>query len=643
MTTEKATNETQSTPHSNPAHDRFRHPSPSAPPSVSMDEPRHESMTASSKRKFIGEDLVDWIDDSNVERAVKGPNDKRNEEIQSPTEPSFLQASKTAPTNSERAQESSRYHQARQALGLDSRCLQTHIDIDFCSEYYELVRSIAGRGIAPELIALTVPPSSSKNKSSVGIQVFTLDRFLQNQAPESLAFATDPRETRSRSLTIPKALSAKYSWKILGEMINAMVMERRNLCLSSPQTPDALEVTLVTTDLALFCDTNQDSHRTAVASFLDRVAPLVRDKEVASIRVVLAETGRLGLDDMATASDDESGLEEMSSSFRTNQLRAMTACVHSIQHEIRAKTQTLFQDDATPRLAEGISVQFAVIDHCSTGYKLLSREMVRTSLITGRQGMHVQLTMELPELPDGTQCSASFDACYQIMPVTVSSEASQRLWNDLRALSGCSLELVQAIPHDSIDMSLLFGLPLKLCAASFPDFMQTREMQVLTHALFYYLEKEGMVLLLSAVSSVDIPREDKGNFGKKKRTFLLMPQESADKDTHSAIMFGYAQADDLFMEASLGKQLASASADEDSPYADYIERALDVVKVGAHNPLEHARLEFSRQRAEHQSKDDLMILSPVSDTYDSDAPHGLLAATTEADDDDDDGVTLFDD
>ena len=648
MTTEKATNQTQPKPRSQKGRDTSNLDSPAALLSVSVNAPGNESEAASLKRKFIGEDLVDWIDDSHVEGAVLEPNDDRDEEMHATTEASSPEAEETAAATSlEYSQETSRYHQARRAFGLDCRCLQTHVDVDICGEYNEFVRSLASRGIAPELIAMTVPPSNNKSKSSVGIQVFALDRFLQNDvSSKSLSFASDPCETHSRSLTVPKALSAKYSWKILGEMVNAMVMERRSLC-SSSQTGDAFEVTLVTTDLALFCDTNQDSHRTAVAAFLDRVAPFVRDKGVESISIVMAETGRLGLlpssHDMMTTSDDESDLEEMSSSFRTNQLRAMTACVHAIQHEIRAKTQTLYHDDnAIPRLVEGLNVQFAVIDHCSTGYKLLSREIARISF-AGRRSMQVRLTLELPELLDGTQCTASFDACHQIMPVAFNSEVSQRLWDDLKSLSRCSLELIQAMPHDSIDMSLVFGLPLKLTAASFPDFTHTREMQVLTHALFHYLEKEGVAFLLSASPSGECSREDKGLFDNKKRTFLLMPQTGADKETHSAIMFGYAQADDLFMEASLGKQLVTASADEGSPYAEYIERALDVVKVGAHNPLEHSRLEYSSQRTKLKSNDDLIILSPVSDTHDSDESYGLPAARNEMDDDNDDAVTIFDD
>jgi hypothetical protein len=356
-----------------------------------------------------------------------------------------------------------------------------------------------------------------------------------------------------------------------------------------------LDITILTSDASLFCDTNKGSHKTGVDKFWKQVTPFFRDAKVGRIQIVFAKTGSLASSPVNKENtlDEDGGVSigantDDDSSLKRNHEMIVTNCVHAIQAQMAARANADYE--ARRHLANDgdspVDITFSAIDNSPVGYQYLSRQIVRDSLLV--QGLRGRLELDLPETLDGTQCAVSLDVSYQVFPFAVDSPESKRLSTDLQALASSKMEVVQLVPLSSIDASLLFGLPMQVRAALVNDFNQFQEMEVLVRSLFRLLCEREWALLLRHSSAKAMDGSKSGLFDFSEQTFILMGKElpkTVSDAPNSGVLYHYANADQLLADPTATSKTSMVDDEMESQYVDYVERALECLECNPVNPL----------------------------------------------------------
>jgi hypothetical protein len=381
--------------------------------------------------------------------------------------------------------------------------------------------------------------------------------------------------------------------------VSSIVAEDARHGSTVDKTP--LDISILTNDVSLLCDTNAQSHQTGVARFWKSVAPLFQESKVGSIQIIMAKTGTLAsvMDNSEQSNDQDQDADgdavmdtELSLEYSDSHLIHMhdlviSECVRTIQTQLVAQAENDFKKNR--RFLDAgespMDISFSVIDNSTVGYQFLVRQWVRDALLA--QTLHSShLELDLPETLDGTQCSVSLDVSYQVFPFSADSAECTRSLTDLQLLSESKLEVVQLVPLSSIDAGLLFGLPMLVRVGLASDLDQFQVMQVLVRSLFSLLnERESAVLLRRTGGKV--PKRD--STGMIEQTFLLMAKElpkTAHGAPNSGILYRYAHADQLLAEATLPtSEVTLLDEDTQRQYADYVEQALECLECSPINPL----------------------------------------------------------
>jgi hypothetical protein len=374
---------------------------------------------------------------------------------------------------------------------------------------------------------------------------------------------------------------------------------------TADKTP--LDISILTNDVSLLCDTNAQSHKTGVARFWKSVAPFFQDSKVGSIQIVMAKTGTLAsvMDTSEQSSDvqdqdqdadgdavmdTELDLDDSDSQLIRKHDLVISECVRTIQTQLVAQADHDFQQNRSILDAgeSPMEVSFSVIDNSTVGYQFLVRQWVRDALLA--QTLHSSnLELDLPETLDGTQCSVSLDVSYQVFPFSADSAECTRFLIDLQLLSESKLEVVQLVPLSSIDAGLLFGLPMLVRVGLASDLDQFQVMQVLVRSLFSLLNERESAVLLRRIGGKTPKSASTGMFHSSEQTFLLMAKElpkTANGAPNSGILYQYAHADQLLAEATLPtSEVALLDEDTQRQYADYVEQALECLECSPVNPL----------------------------------------------------------
>jgi len=471
----------------------------------------------------------------------------------------------------------------------------------------------------------------------------------------------DNRSNQNRFVQMPPhpALSADSSWKILADTV-AMLVEKdeavrsqsigseyrkgssnSNSLATKPAAAVPLEITLLTTDVALFCDTDVDGHAAGAERFLDRVvpyferssghkaAPKIRTYSSSSltspgimdIHIVVAKTGKLAhprlpdddeddekQDNNIGADDPDSDTVDRGKDGEASPCQhqiEVGKCMRAIRSAFDAREASIFEEASSKSwLASGgddtanpVSIKITQIDHSPMGYKYLSRQWIRSTPM-GRR-LRGRLSLDLPELLDGSQCTVSFDAGYHTLPYALNSRKCSGLAFDLDQLSkSCPLKVVKSVPFSSVDASLLYGVPFQLLPGLEADIDSTRQMEGLVKVFFRFLSDRQLVLLVSPSSNEGCGNDSKTGEDDSiqplsaPKLFVLMVQEwpkttaTRDVDPASAMLFPYIGADQLLEETPFISTESALNAEMAEQYADYIERAIELVEVQAHNPLD---------------------------------------------------------
>jgi hypothetical protein len=340
-----------------------------------------------------------------------------------------------------------------------------------------------------------------------------------------------------------------------------------------------LEVTILSTDVALFADTTKESHVASFKDFWDHiVSNLSNESGVARIRLVIAKSSTLAVRTSKKEGETESGSEGDHDRDKQVHEQALSECIQAIQETI---------DDVEINGIVGASISapsvdftFSVMEGSPLGYQALSRHLVRSTLFA--QESSCRLTFDLPETADGTQCCVSFDASYQTFPYAVDSKEAIMLRNELRSLSQQQLKLVQLVPLSAVDAGLLYGVPLCLRSGVEGNLDQFQEMEVLARVLFRFLQERDLAILLRSTNNNRNPKPS------CEQMFLLMAQEfpqSTKQSAQTGLLFRYAHAEQLLAEATSARSCPALHDDLGLQYSDYVEEALNTLECDAFNPL----------------------------------------------------------
>lgn len=362
-----------------------------------------------------------------------------------------------------------------------------------------------------------------------------------------------------------------------------------------------MDIYIVCTDVSLFCDTNDTTHAIAASKLVDRVSPYFASSQIKSIQVIMAMSGLLELQHGASTQnreDTDIGSDVQVDNNGTNHRTSMSKCVRAIEYvfEKNEFAPNSMLDSAFGRGGNFVSVRFSVVSNSSIGFKSLSRQWIRNCLIELQPSCRINF--DLPPTVDGTQCSVELDAAYQIFPFPIDSPQATMMTSDLQAISKLILSVIQLVPLATLDVSLFYGIPIKVGTALGIDCSQFQEMQVLVRTLFQSLQERESALVLRGIPhrTHGVVRSNKsaGIFqSTSEQLFVLLAQETPGSNSAtSGVLHRIAHADHLVTEASVSADHAMDFSDStmEAQYTEYIEASFSATAMRPFNPLDYASL-----------------------------------------------------
>ena len=354
--------------------------------------------------------------------------------------------------------------------------------------------------------------------------------------------------------------------------------------------------------------------------------PLFEKNALRSVVIVIAQTGSVvlaGQLDIASQSEGDADNPELSSDKSElspihKQELAAVQCIQSIKSQLTRRSEDDFKKSrGSEDPLTVVTISLASIPNDHVGYHTLFQQWLSELLALARD--KGRLAFEFPETIDGMQCSLSFEAAYKVFPFRADSIAAAGLMTDLQLLSQSTFEVLQLVPLSCIDASLIFGVPITVCAKLENDLVQYKEMKALVSCLFQYLiEKEVALLLRSADTSVTAPMD----FGEPLyhvhgQTFLLMAEElpcrnllapsQSQPDGEGAsqakasgtrpstgMLVRFASAEQLLDSGSSKVLGEDGDVESRKELSEYVENALDFLDSSALNPLIIAAMKASQ-------------------------------------------------
>ena len=270
------------------------------------------------------------------------------------------------------------------------------------------------------------------------------------------------------------------------------------------------------------------------------------------------------------------------------------------------------------------------MDGSSVDFQTLLQMWTRESLAQTYQAnsdiesIDGKLQFELPETIDGTMCSISLDLQYTILPDRLDSPSTMKLVQDMQLLSSLtanSVEVLQTVPLQSVDSSLIYGVPMYARPGLEHDLFQYNQMKILVRQLLKYLSENDVALVLRIRHGLHKDDQKRSVTSRSRnrlndQLFLLTSQVAVQKqsihmntetcmqsssafeiepDRHrkgeppcNGILYRYATKDQILHfgnEESNSKQEEDANSAEVSEYADYIERSMDMLTCTGLNPF----------------------------------------------------------
>jgi hypothetical protein len=524
----------------------------------------------------------------------------------------------------------------RHAMLVDTRTLDTEQGLAVSNEVmqhaHDLLRTLARRGVAPSFLGSSYLGDNKKNKRStavVEVQVEhvtpDLSLVLENLSVDVLNLvpvrlpANAGNTQNTGAVHVPKRLLAHDSWKLFADLVDKCVQEDKDLQASGEATSTSpIQVTILTHDVALFCDTKEHSHKLALNRFWERVSPAFQDNILGSIEIVVVVTGSIEAVNLTkdekdvTKADSSSDEDDVSSSPKLQQSTKLMESIRCIKAQISKRADAdlkkkLGYDEST----SPTQVNIVSIDCNTVGFKSLASKWLR-QVMRPEAGRVGKVAFDLPETVDGMQCSVSLDASYKIMPYRADSLAAAGMLADIQLLGESTFQVLQLIPISCVDASLLFGVPMEVRAELAGDLSQYKEMKSLVSLLLRYLcEKEAGLLLRSSSKGRRISKKfGPALYHVDRQIFLLMAEELPGRDLagpgasqsmsqsdgalssgkpipSSGVLFRYANSEQMLDPGSNEAYAVDPTDDPETikQLTECIENSLDFVENNSINPL----------------------------------------------------------
>ena len=493
----------------------------------------------------------------------------------------------------------------RRGVAIDTRTLQSFagdaIGNTFHALMHGLLRTCCEEGMLPTILSTTaVKEPKSKTAGRVNQHV-VIEARVKTLGHQQAASGSDNDESRTswdellipvpirppsnmnntndRSVVhAPKRLMASDSWRNFGDLVNAITVESSND--TSTKTP--LEITIITNDVALFTDTNIDSHKRAVTRLWDRLREKFDSATISSLHIIVFQTGVDALHPSSSTDSTMEGVEFSASSDPLDiphrlQVVHVAKTVHGHISDLLLKEYKRKDGD---KQGSPMDVSFEMKDLHPIRVRSIVRDwkkgVVASSSCTG------SISFDLPETVDGTQCSVKLDLSYSILPYPLISSATEVLIQNLKMMKNAYFEVIQLVPLDTLDLSLVYGVPLVAKAALDGDLEQFREMQKIVRELMTYLQQKDVALALRCINDgKDLLSLSSSH--SQHQVFIVMAQTNEEQTgSEQGMIYQYVSAGHHILD----QKIQSGSDEVSKEYRDLIGSSLDFLDNKMLNPYE---------------------------------------------------------
>jgi hypothetical protein len=399
-------------------------------------------------------------------------------------------------------------------------------------------------------------------------------------------------------------------------------------------------VTIVTCDISFLLDTDEEAHLRGLDDFMATIEQYFSKDQLQTIRIAVVMGKAVPIDAssfrMTPCSNGKEVDKDESYQVRTSQLSSL---IKNIQRRIEEKLEETFKRNRS-------QIQF--------DSKLVPRMDIRLLLVKGRNGFHQLLQvvsmdnitafpydwsqtlhLALPETVDFDSCKVTMQASYKIMPFRLDSALTMSLSHDLELISRSELQALQLIPTESIDASLLYGIPISLRSGLAKSTDQYRENVLMLRAMLKTLAKRDCALLLSSTFlAIDQTETAKSNLFQERENqyYILMPEilgSQVGPPTYNGVLFRIARADhildpDTVDGAQKGIHSLGMTNGETSEYDEYVEMSLESLSCSPLNPLFIRQSEASAPMHTFSSLERKRVTWKEDRTRTSDATYEVL-------------------
>lgn len=402
-----------------------------------------------------------------------------------------------------------------------------------------------------------------------------------------------------------------------------------------------MDITIMTNDAAFFVDTNIDAHKNGVSHFWNHMRSKFNTNKVKSIQIVCFCTG---VDVLSFGVHDPFDPSILSTSFTTDDGATATVAATSLSYSSSTESldkpmitsleeegsSSCSRDSTTTSLSPsgetlGVSHRFnihvcakAIINELASlsikesdgsyhdtndsknpmditfsfhdCHKIYFENLLRnwtreTFCMTCPKG---RISFDLPETLDGTQCTVTLELSYQMLPFQVNSLAAVALVEDMKVISNSTFSVIQLVPLDKVDISLIYGVPLVAKAGLEGDIDQYKEIQRLYNELLKYLLTKDCGLVLCSETSVTM-----GAFKNSpvKSLYLLMAQEQEFdlERSRDVLLKGtlhrYCRKSSQILEpVSMTNSAVSYDDTNVDVYSEVVKNALEFIPTAVINP-----------------------------------------------------------
>ena len=365
--------------------------------------------------------------------------------------------------------------------------------------------------------------------------------------------------TNNRSAVhAPKRLLASDSWRILGDVIDAITAKSIQ---DEPKAP--LIITIITNDVALFTDTNIESHKRAVTRLWDRLRGHFDSGILSSLQIIVFQTGVEALQpssSMEGAVVDSSEISDPLYIPHRLQVVHVAKTVHNLISNLLVREYKRKDGKSRGCLMD---VNFEITDLHPIRLQSIIRdwkkEILESSSCTG------SISFDLPETLDGTQCSVKLGLSFSIWPYPLNNPMTEIMIQKLKMMQNAYFEVIQLVPLDSIDLSLVYGVPLVAKAALDGDLEQFREMQKIVRELFRFAWSRDVALAIRC------------NYVAQSEVFICMAKTNEEHDGFDeGMLYQYVSTGNHILEEKRQSGGMDETSDDYANLIDFLEKKYSI-------------------------------------------------------------------